>query len=157
MKSKDMPSEDVFRLAGEYLKEEDEYQDKFEKEVVPETFAGEDKRVPVGIVSWSGNQYEVFTSGADYIACIKEEIDYRATSGFKFNTLINDPVILKSVDDIVYDFYGDENPNDIEYYKMKASDLSSEERIQSSPLMNEYKAYILAERSEEFEDDELEG
>lgn len=122
----------------------------------PETYVSDNKEKIVGIVSWTGNQYEVFTNSADYIACIKDEIAYWSTSGFKFNTLTNDPAICKAVDDIAYDLYGDDNPHDVEYYKLKALSSSSEELILKSELMNEYKAFILSVQSEEFyEEDEL--
>ena len=46
---------------------------------------------------------------------------YRATSGFSFRTVTQDPAIRKAVDDIVFDFYGEENPCCEEDYNLVPS------------------------------------
>lgn len=57
-----------------------------------------------------------FNDAGSYIQCIREELPYLATSGFRFETLTDDPAMRKAVSDIVYDFYGLENPNQLEDY-----------------------------------------
>ena len=58
----------------------------------------------------------------EYLDCIREELPYRATSGFSFRTVTQDPAIRKAVDDIVYDFYGEENPCREEDYNLALSE-----------------------------------
>ncbi len=60
-----------------------------------------------------------YTSSADYIKAVKEEIEYRSSSGFQYKTFTHDPEVKKNIDDIVYDLYGEENPHDLNYYQQK--------------------------------------
>ena len=63
----------------------------------------------VGSVSFINGDAQQFTDATAYLDCIREELPYRATSGFSFRTVTQDPAIRKAVDDIVFDFYGEEN------------------------------------------------
>ena len=64
----------------------------------------------VGSVSFINGDARQFTDSKEYLDCIREELPYRATSGFSFRTVTQDPAICTAVDDIMYDFYGEENP-----------------------------------------------
>ena len=75
----------------------------------------------VGRVSFANGDTQEFTDAAEYLTCIREELSYAATSGFRFRTLTRDPAVQKAVDDIVYDLYGEENPSTEEDYKLDAS------------------------------------
>ena len=75
----------------------------------------------VGSVSFINGDARQFTDSKVYLDCIREELPYRATSGFSFRTITQDPVIRKAVDDIVYDFYGEENPCCEEDYNLVPS------------------------------------
>jgi 16S rRNA A1518/A1519 N6-dimethyltransferase RsmA/KsgA/DIM1 with predicted DNA glycosylase/AP lyase activity len=76
----------------------------------------------VGSVSFINGDALQFTDSKEYLDCIREELPYRATSGFSFRTVTQDPAIRKAVDDIVYDFYGEENPCREEYYNLALSE-----------------------------------
>ena len=76
----------------------------------------------VGSVSFINGDARQFTDSKEYLDCIREELPYRATSGFSFRTVTQDPAIRKAVDDIVYDFYGEENPCREEYYNLALSE-----------------------------------
>ena len=76
----------------------------------------------VGSVSFINGDAQQFTDANAYLACIREELPYRATSGFSFRTVTQDPAIRKAVDDIVYDFYGEENPCREEDYNLAPSE-----------------------------------
>ncbi len=52
---------------------------------------------------------------------MREELPYRPTTGFRYEVLTDDPTVRKAVDDIVFDFYGEENPRRLEKYQ-KAPD-----------------------------------
>ncbi|MFR8167227.1 MAG: hypothetical protein ACLU8B_00825 [Lachnospiraceae bacterium] len=48
--------------------------------------------------------------------CIREELPYRDTTGFRYEVLTDDPAIRKAADDILFDFLGEENPCELEDY-----------------------------------------
>ncbi len=77
----------------------------------------------VGSVSFINGDAQQFTDSKEYLDCIREELPYRATGGFfSFRTVTQDPAIRKAVDDIVYDFYGEENPCREEDYNLAPSE-----------------------------------
>ena len=78
--------------------------------------------VGVGSVSFINGDARQFTDSKEYLDCIREELPYRATSGFSFRTVTQDPAIRKAVDDIVFDFYGEENPCREEDYNLALSE-----------------------------------
>ena len=76
----------------------------------------------VGSVSFINGDARQFTDATAYLGCIREELPYRATSGFSFRTVTQDPAIRKAVDDIVFDLYGEENPCNEEDYNLAPSE-----------------------------------
>ena len=76
----------------------------------------------VGRATYINGDVQEFNDAGSYIQCIREELPYLATSGFRFETLTDDPAMRMAVDDIVYDFYGMENPHRLEDYET-ASEL----------------------------------
>ncbi len=71
----------------------------------------------VGRATYINGDVQEFTDAEEYIQCIREELPYRATSGFRFETLTDDPAVRKAISDIIYDFYGMENPHRLEDYE----------------------------------------
>ena len=59
----------------------------------------------VGSVSFINGDARQFTDAKEYLDCIREELPDRATSGFSFRTVTQDPTIRKAADDIVRDFF----------------------------------------------------
>ena len=54
-----------------------------------------------------------------FLDCIREELPYRDTTGFRYEVLTDDPAIRKAVDDILFDFVGEENSHELaDYMKM---------------------------------------
>ena len=76
----------------------------------------------VGSVSFINGDVQQFTDSKEYLDCIREELPYRATSGFSFRTVTQDPAIHKAVDDIVLDLYGEGNPCWEEDYELNPSE-----------------------------------
>ena len=76
----------------------------------------------IGRVSFISGETQEFTDANEYLDCIREELLYAATSGFRFCTLTRDPTIRKAADDIVYAFYGEENTHTEEDYKLDSSE-----------------------------------
>ena len=63
----------------------------------------------VGSVSFISGDARQFTDAKAYLDCIREELPHEATTGFRFRTITQNPAVRKAVDDIVLNFYGEEN------------------------------------------------
>ena len=75
----------------------------------------------IGHVRFANGDTQEFTDADEYLTCIREELPYAATSGFRFRTVTRDPAVRKAVDDIMFDLYGEENPCTEEDYKLGPS------------------------------------
>lgn len=64
----------------------------------------------VGRVTYAGGEEKGFTDPQTYLDTIREELPYRDTTGFRYETLTDDPSVRKAVDDILLDFSGEGNP-----------------------------------------------
>ena len=71
----------------------------------------------VGRVSFASGERIEYTDPAKYLRAVKEELPYQSSSGFRFETLTSDPEVRKTVDDMLYDLYGEENPRTLEDYQ----------------------------------------
>ena len=91
----------------------------------------------VGIVSFAGEDRIVFTDAQQYLDTIREELDYMATTGFRFRTLTRDAAVHKAVDDMIYGLYGEENPYTSECYSRKYQ--YENEESEDNNLMNSYQ------------------
>ena len=83
------------------------------------------KTEPIGELSYFGHDGKIVESMKyydknEFIDVLKSELDYNP-QGFKFKTLTDNPEVVKAVDDVVYDFYGEDNPHSIEHYINKAN------------------------------------
>ena len=76
----------------------------------------------IGSVSFLNGETQQFTDATAYLDCIREELPHEATTGFRFRTITQEPAIRKAVDDIVFDFYGEENPCREEDYNLALSE-----------------------------------
>ena len=76
----------------------------------------------IGCVSFLSGETQQFTDATAYLDCIREELPHEATTGFRFRTITQEPAIRKAVDDIVFDFYGEENPCREEDYNLALSE-----------------------------------
>ena len=76
----------------------------------------------VGRVSFLNGDTQQFTDATAYLDCIREELPHEATTGFRFRTITQNPAVRKAVDDIVLNFYGEENLCSGEDYNLAPSD-----------------------------------
>ena len=51
--------------------------------------------------------------------CIREELPYRDTTGFRYEVLIDDSAIRKAADDILLDFFSEDDPYTLSEYTQK--------------------------------------
>ena len=65
---------------------------------------------PIGRVTFASGEQMEYLDGETYLAAIREELPYMATTGFRCETLTDDPAIRKAVDDILLDCAGEANP-----------------------------------------------
>ena len=65
---------------------------------------------PVGRITYASGEEQTFTDTQKYLDTIREELPYQATTGFRYETLTDDPAVRKAVDDMLLDFAGEENP-----------------------------------------------
>ena len=71
----------------------------------------------VGRVTYANGDAQDFTDAEAFLKCVREELPYRPTTGFRYEVLTDDPSVRKQVDDIVFDLYGEENPRQLEEYQ----------------------------------------
>ena len=64
----------------------------------------------VGHVSFANGDTQEFTDAEAFLKCVREELPYRPTTGFRYEVLTDDPSVRKQVDDMIFDFYGEEAP-----------------------------------------------
>jgi hypothetical protein len=81
----------------------------------PQAPAANDRPL-AGSVSFASGETFRYTDADEYIKTVKEELPYRAASGFCFETLTDDPRVRKAIDDLIYNEYGEENPHGLESY-----------------------------------------
>lgn len=91
------------------------YLTAFDLRVQRQDLAGQP--VVVGRVSFVSGEQKEYTDAEAYLQCIREELPDRPITGFRYETLTDDPAVRKQADDILYDLYGEENPRLLEDYQ----------------------------------------
>ena len=71
----------------------------------------------VGRVTYANGDAQEFTDADEFLRCVQEELPYRPATGFRYEVLTDDPTARKQVDDMIFDFYGEENPRQLEVYQ----------------------------------------
>ena len=94
----------------------------------------QDKAI-VGRVSFANGEKIEYTNAQEYVKCVAEELPYRATSGFQFETLTDDPHTRKAVDDLYYDHFGEENPRPLEDYYKNGKPMDAEIGIRETGVL----------------------
>ena len=59
-----------------------------------------------GRVTYASGEQQEFPDLEAYLQTLREELPYRDTTGFRYETLTDDPAVRKAVDDILLDFAG---------------------------------------------------
>ena len=67
-------------------------------------------------MTFVGDDDILYYDAESFLDCIREELPYRDTTGFRYEVLTDDPAIRKAADDILVDFFGEENPCKLEDY-----------------------------------------
>ena len=64
----------------------------------------------IGRVTYANGDAQEFTDAEAFLKCVREELPYRPTTGFRYEVLTDDPAVCRQVDDMIFDFYGEEAP-----------------------------------------------
>ena len=80
-------------------------------------YAQHSNEPPVGRVTFVGDDAQEFTDAEAFLKCVQEELPYRPTTGLRYEVLTDDPSVRRQVDDIIFDFCGEENPRQLEEYQ----------------------------------------
>lgn len=70
----------------------------------------------VGKVTFVGDDDILYDDADAFLDCIREELPYRDTTGFRYEVLTDDPAVRKAVKDILFDFFDVEEPCEEEDY-----------------------------------------
>lgn len=70
----------------------------------------------VGKVTFVGDDDILYDDTDAFLDCIREELPYRDTTGFRYEVLTDDPTVRKAVNDILFDFFDVEEPCEEEDY-----------------------------------------
>ncbi len=68
----------------------------------------------IGKVTFVGDDDILYDDADAFLDCIREELPYRDTTGFRYEVLTDDPAVRKAADDILFDFLGEENHCELE-------------------------------------------
>ena len=63
-----------------------------------------------GRVTYANGDAQEFTDAEAFLKCVREELPYRPTTGFRYEVLTDDPAVRKQVDDIIFDLLRRGNP-----------------------------------------------
>ena len=70
----------------------------------------------VGRATFTNGDVIPYYDANTFLDCIREELPYRDTTGFRYEVLTDDPAVRKAVNDILFDFFGVEEPCEEEDY-----------------------------------------
>ena len=97
----------------------------------------------VGRVTYADGTRQEFTDSELYLKTIKEELPYRNTTGFRYETLTEDPQIRKAVDDIILDFSGEENPRRACSYGLTEKGMQMLRDVADPSLPHTYSWFVM--------------
>ena len=92
------------------------YLTAFDLNVQRQNMARKEKPL-VGRVTFVNGDTQEFTDAEAYLRCIEDELPDRPITGFRYETLTDDPAVRKGVDDILFNLFGEENPRPLEKYE----------------------------------------
>ena len=67
-------------------------------------------------MTFVGDDDILYDDADAFLDCIREELPYRDTTGFRYEVLTDDPTVRKAVKDILFDFFDVEEPCEEEDY-----------------------------------------
>ena len=99
----------------------------------------------IGRVTYASGEHQEFTDPEAYLQTIREELPYRDTTGFRFETLTDAPAVRKAVDDILLDFAGEDNPRRACYYGLTEAGKRALREAADSERPHTYAWFVLTD------------
>ena len=73
----------------------------------------------VGRATFANGDVIPYYDANAFLDCIREELPYRDTTGFRYEVLTDDPAVRKAADDILLDFFSEDDPYTLSEYTQK--------------------------------------
>ena len=73
----------------------------------------------VGKATFANGDIIPYYDAESFLDCIREELPYRDTTGFRYEILTDDPAVRKAADDILLDFFSEDDPYTLSEYTQK--------------------------------------
>ena len=99
----------------------------------------------VGRVSFADGTRQDFADAEQYLQTIREELPYRNTTGFQYETLTKNPQVRKAVDDIILDFAGEANPRRTCNYGMTEKGMQALRDAADPSLPHTYAWFVMTD------------
>lgn len=99
----------------------------------------------VGMTFYGDGNATSFTDADAYIKEIREELPYRSSSGFRFETVTDDPTVRKTVDDLVYNEFGEKNPRRVCNYGLTAAGKQRLANAANPSLPHQYEWFVMTD------------
>lgn len=78
---------------------------------------------PIGIATFVGDDDILYYDAESFLDCIRTELPYRDTTGFRYEVLTDDPAVRKAADDILLDLFGEEDSYTLSEYTQKMGEI----------------------------------
>lgn len=99
----------------------------------------------IGRVTFASGEQMEFTDAATYLQSIRDELPYMATTGFRCETLTDDPAIRKAVDDILLNFAGEANPRRECSYGLTEKGMKALRDVADPSLPHSYSWFVITD------------
>ena len=99
----------------------------------------------VGRVTYADGTKQEFSDPQQYLQTIREELPYRSTTGFRHETLTDDPTVRKAVDDILLNFAGEENPRRACNYGLTEKGMQALRDVANPSIPHTYAWFVMTE------------
>ena len=99
----------------------------------------------VGRVTYADGTKQEFADPQEYLQAIKEELPFRSTTGFRYETLSDDPQVRKAVDDIILNDAGEENPKRVCNYGLTEKGMQALRDVADPSLPHTYAWFVMTD------------
>ena len=99
----------------------------------------------VGRATFANGEQLEYHDPQTYLAAIRQELPYQDVTGFRYETLTDDPQVQKAVDDIILDFAGEENPRRVCNYGLTEAGKQALRDAADSSLSHTYAWFVLTD------------
>lgn len=100
---------------------------------------------PVGRVTYADGGEQTFTDAKKYLDIIREELPHRNATGFRHETLTDDPTVRKAVDDLLLDYAGEDNPRRLCNYGLTEHGKEALEDARNPNIPHTYDWFVMTD------------